>query len=126
MNLDIEANQIRQVLDEKRKEFHLTFEEKSHKYTMMDEYGQVRDDWPSVSKIIKLFYDEFPTEQAAIKKAKGDVELAEQLKQEWALAGTYSTNMGSRTHYLLEKKSVELFLYLCRVHNIFKLLYWLF
>jgi len=109
MNLDIEANQIRQVLDEKRKEFHLTFEEKSHKYTMMDEYGQVRDDWPSVSKIIKLFYDEFPTEQAAIKKSKGDVELAEQLKQEWALAGTYSTNMGSRTHYLLEKKSVELF-----------------
>lgn len=109
MNLENIANQIRQILDEKRKEFHLTFEEKTHKYTMMDKYGKLRDDWSSVSKIIKLFYEEFPTEEAALKKAKGDVKLAEQLKQEWTFAGTYSTNMGSRTHYLLEKKSIELF-----------------
>ena len=109
MELNKIANQIRQVLDEKRKEFHLTFEEKFHKYTMMDKYGKIRDDWSSVSKIMKLFYDEFPADEIAEKKAKGDIKEKERLLKEWSDAGTYSTNMGSRTHYLLEKKSIELF-----------------
>ena len=71
--------------------------------------GKVRNDFPSVSKVLKKFYTEFPTEEAALKKAKGDVVYAEQLKEEWAQAGTYSTNMGSRTHFFLEKETIGLF-----------------
>jgi hypothetical protein len=56
-----------------------------------------------------LFYEEFPTDEAAEKKSKGDPELKQQLIEEWAAAGTYSTNMGSRVHYLLEKKTIEMF-----------------
>jgi hypothetical protein len=102
-------NEINDVISQKQKELQLTFEEENHKYTMVNLDGQLKNDWPSVSKVMKVFYDEFPTEEAALKKAKGDVELAEQLKEEWAAAGTYSTNMGSRVHFLLEKKSHEIF-----------------
>lgn len=109
MDLNEVAKEIRDILSKKREEFGLTFEEESHKYTMMDLTGKLRDDFPSVSKVMKIFYEEFPTEEAAGKKSKGDPELKRQLIEEWAAAGTYSTNMGSRVHYLLEKKTIELF-----------------
>ena len=102
-------NEINNIISQKQKELQLTFEEENHEYTMVNLDGQLKNDWPSVSKVMKFFYDEFPTEEAALKKAKGDVELAEQLKEEWAAAGLYSTNMGSRVHFLLEKKSHEIF-----------------
>jgi hypothetical protein len=76
---------------------------------MLDTDGKPRSNWPSVSKVMKLFYDEFPADEIAEKKAKGDPEEKARLLKEWADAGTYSTNMGSRVHYLLEKKSVEMF-----------------
>jgi hypothetical protein len=66
-----------------------------------------RQDYPSVSKILKKFYREFPTDEAALKKSGGDPEEAEKLKEEWAAAGDYSTNMGSRVHFVLEKKTIE-------------------
>ena len=102
-------DEINNIILQKQKELQLTFEEENHEYTMVNLDGQLKNDWPSVSKVMKFFYDEFPTEEAALKKAKGDVELAEQLKEEWAAAGLYSTNMGSRVHFLLEKKSHEIF-----------------
>jgi hypothetical protein len=102
-------DEINNIISQKQKELQLTFEEENHEYTMVNLDGQLKNDWPSVSKVMKFFYDEFPTEEAALKKAKGDVELAEQLKEEWAAAGLYSTNMGSRVHFLLEKKSHEIF-----------------
>jgi hypothetical protein len=58
---------------------------------------------------LKNFYEEFPTEQAAYNKAGGDPDEQERLIKEWAAAGDYSTNMGSRVHYLLEKKTIEMF-----------------
>jgi len=108
-NLRDIATEIRDILDEKRKELGLSFIEEDHIYFMRDINGKVRNDFPSVSKVLKKFYTEFPTEEAALKKAKGDTELAEQLKQEWILAGTYSTNMGSRTHFFLEQETIKLF-----------------
>jgi hypothetical protein len=33
--------------------------------------------------------------------------VKQQLIEEWAAAGDYSTNMGSRVHYILEKKLIE-------------------
>ena len=109
MNLQEVSKEIREILEHKRNELELTFIEEEHKYFMKDLNGELRSDFPSVSKVMKKFYEEFPTEEAANKKSKGDPVLKEQLIKEWAEAGTYSTNMGSRVHYLLEKKTVELF-----------------
>lgn len=103
------AIEIREILDNKRKELELSFIEEDHIYFMKDLNGKVRNDFPSVSKVLKKFYTEFPVEEAAMKKAKGDPVIAEELKVEWALAGTYSTNMGSRTHFFLEQETIKRF-----------------
>jgi hypothetical protein len=66
-----------------------------------------KTDYPSVSKVLKKFYTEFPTEEAAYNKAKGDPQKQQELIEEWAAAGTYSTNMGSRVHFVLEKEVID-------------------
>jgi hypothetical protein len=73
---------------------------------MRDLDGNIRDNFPSVSKVLKHFYTEFPTEEAALKKAGGDYLEAERLKEEWAQAGRDSTNLGSRTHFFLEQDTI--------------------
>jgi hypothetical protein len=103
------SQEIREILDKKREELGLSFVEEEHIYFMKDLDGNVRNDFPSVSKVMKKFYRPFPTEEAAEKKSKGDPILKQQLIEEWAAAGTYSTNMGSRVHFLLEKRTIELF-----------------
>jgi hypothetical protein len=103
------AKEIRNLLEERRKELELTFVEDTHTYYMKDVDGVVRDTFPSVSSVIKYFYDEFDSEGISLKKAKGDLEVQQQLLDEWKAAGDYATNMGSRVHYLLEKKTIEMF-----------------
>ena len=103
------AKEIRELLELKRKELKLSFYEDTHSYKMIGLDGKVKSNFPSVSKVMKLFYEEFPTDQAAENKSKGDPELKAKLIKEWAEAGTYSTNMGSRVHYFLEKESVKRF-----------------
>ena len=103
------AKEIRNLLEERRKELELTFVEDTHTYYMKDVDGVVRDTFPSVSSVIKYFYDEFDSEGISLKKAKGDLEVQQQLLDEWKSAGDYATNMGSRVHYLLEKKTIEMF-----------------
>jgi hypothetical protein len=76
---------------------------------MKDINGEMRSDFPSVSKVIKYFYEEFDSEGISLKKAKGDPEVQQQLLDEWKAAGDYATNMGSRVHYLLEKKVIDMF-----------------
>jgi hypothetical protein len=76
---------------------------------MLDANGNLRSDFPSVSKVMKIFYDDFPTEQAAFSKAGGDPDEAERLMEEWAEAGRKSTNLGSRCHYLLEEHTLKEF-----------------
>jgi hypothetical protein len=102
-------DEILEIVKKRQQELQLTFEEEKHQYTMLDNKGVLKDDWYSVSKIIKKYYDEFPAEEIALKKAKGDVEEQQKLLKEWSDAGTYSTNLGSRTHFLLEQKSLEMF-----------------
>jgi hypothetical protein len=109
MDINRTAIEIREILEKKRQELELSFIEEDHIYFMKDKDGKLRNDFPSVSKVLKKFYTEFPTEEAALKKAKGDVVYAEQLKEEWAQAGTYSTNMGSRTHFFLEQETIKRF-----------------
>lgn len=109
MDLKKIAQEIRNIILEKQKEFQLTFEEESHTYTMLDESGNIRNDFPSVSKVMKLFYDEFPTEKAAFNKAKWDVDEAKRLMEEWAESGRKSTNLGSRCHFILEEHTLKEF-----------------
>jgi hypothetical protein len=103
MDLYKVAEEIREILNNKRKELQLTFEEEAHKYTMLSLSGELRSDYPSVSKVMKLFYDEFPTEKKAYEMSGGNPEETERLLAEWAEKGTRSTNMGSRVHYFLEE-----------------------
>ena len=109
MDLKKIAEEIREIVVQKQKELHLTFEEEAHKYTMMDLDGEIKSDFPSVSKVMKLFYAEFPTEQAAYNKAGGDPDEAERLMEEWAEAGRKSANLGSRCHFFLEEHTLSEF-----------------
>ena len=109
MDLKKIAEEIREIISEKQKDLQLTFEEESHKYTMLDKDGNLRSDFPSVSKVMKIFYDDFPTEQAAFNKAGGDPDEAERLMEEWAEAGRKSTNLGSRCHFFLEEHTLKEF-----------------
>jgi len=102
MKLSSIAQEIRELVTKRQQELGLTFEEDKHIYTMNG-----RKDYPSVSKVLKQFYTEFPTEEAAYNKAGGDPQKQQQLIEEWAAAGEYSTNMGSRVHYVLEKNVIE-------------------
>jgi hypothetical protein len=111
MNLKKIAQEIREILSKRREEIELTFIEDEHVYFMKDDDGEIRNNFPSVSKILKKFYEEFPAEEISLKKAKGDIVEQQRLLAEWKAAGDYSTNMGSRVHFFLEKKTLELFDY---------------
>jgi hypothetical protein len=102
MKLSNIAQEIRELIKSRQQELGLTFEEDKHIYTMNG-----RKDYPSVSKVLKQFYTEFPSEEVSYHKAGGDPQKQQQLLDEWAAAGEYSTNMGSRVHYVLEKNVIE-------------------
>ena len=102
MKLSNIAQEIRELVKTRQQELGLTFEEDKHIYTMNG-----RKDYPSVSKVLKQFYTEFPSEEVSYHKAGGDPQKQQQLLDEWAAAGEYSTNMGSRVHYVLEKNVIE-------------------
>ena len=102
MRLNDVAKEIRDIISQKQNELGLTFEEENHIYTMNG-----KTDYPSVSKVLKKFYTEFPTEEAAYNKAKGDPIKQQELITEWAAAGDYSTNMGSRVHFVLESEVIK-------------------
>ena len=77
MKIDLNevAKEIREILEKRRLELDLTFVEDTHTYYMKDLDGKVRDNYPSVSKVMKIFYDEFPAEEISLKKANGDLEV---------------------------------------------------
>ena len=107
MELKEIALELREILENKRQELELTFIEDTHTYFMKDVDGVVKNNFPSVSKVLKKFYPEFPTDEAAERKSKGNPVIKQSLIEEWAAAGDYSTNMGSRVHFFLEKKLIE-------------------
>jgi len=109
MELKKIAEEIREIISKRQEEIKLTFEEERHRYTMMDLDGEIKDDFPSVSKVMKLFYDEFPAEKKAFEMAGGNPDEADRILKEWAEKGRKSTNMGSRVHYLLEEHTLKEF-----------------
>lgn len=102
MKLSKIAKEIREVISQRQKELGLTFQEEKHIYTM-----DGKTSWPSVSKVLKKFYRPFPTEEAAYNKSGGDPEKQKKLIEEWAAAGSYSTNLGSRVHFVLEEEAIK-------------------
>jgi hypothetical protein len=104
MKLNEIAKELRDIISKRQEELNLTFKEEDHIYSMNG-----KTDYPSVSKVLKKFYREFPTEEAAYNKSGGDPIKQQKLIEEWSAAGTYSTNLGSRVHYFLEKKIIEMY-----------------
>jgi hypothetical protein len=107
MNLKETSQEIREILDEKRKAIRLSFSENKHIYYMMTNDGKITSSFPSVSKIIKNFFKPFDAQGISMRMAKGDLEIQKQLLTEWKQAGEDSVNLGSRAHFELEKYIVE-------------------
>lgn len=107
MDLKKIAEEIREILEEKRTELELSFLEENHLYFMKDVDGKYRNDFPSVSKVLKKFYEPFDAEGIAYKKAGGDLKEMHRLLEEWKNSGDYASNMGSRTHFYLETETIN-------------------
>lgn len=107
MDLKTISQEIRDIIANRQKEIKLTFVEEKHIYYMLDEKGKVRTNFPSVSKLVKKFHEPFDANAKALQMSNGDVEGQKKLLAEWKAAGDYSTNMGSRVHYLLESDLVD-------------------
>jgi len=109
MNLNDISLEMREVLEEKRKQLELTFIEDEHIYYMRDLNGEIKSNFPSVSRLISKFHKHFDSEGKALQMCKGDPEATKELLAEWKLAGDLSTNMGSRVHFELESDTIDRF-----------------
>ena len=109
MNLNEISLEIKDLLEKRRQELELTFIEEKHIYFMKDLNGEIKSNFPSVSKIIKKFHKPFDAEGMALKMSNGDPEGARQLQEQWKQAGDLSTNMGSRVHFELETDLISRF-----------------
>ena len=109
MDLYNTVEEIREVLEKRRQELELTFIEEDHMYFMRDTNGKLRNNFPSVSKVIKNFYTPFDAEGKSLQMADGDKVKQQILLEKWKASGEYSTNMGSRVHYLLESETISRF-----------------
>ena len=109
MNLRDISLEMREVLEDKRKQLELSFIEEDHIYYMKDLNGEIKHNFPSVSKLIAKFHKHFDSEGKALQMCKGDPEAAKELLAEWKQAGDLSTNMGSRVHFELETDVIDRF-----------------
>lgn len=94
---------INNILDNKRNEYKLTFEEEGHIYHMLNTKGELKNDFPSVSSVIMSFCTEFDAEGKSLQMCNGDVSKQKTLLESWKALGVYASHKGSRVHYELEK-----------------------
>lgn len=107
MDLKEISQEIKEILEERRKVIRLSFVEDKHIYYMMTNEGKITSGFPSVTKIVKNFHKPFDGQAISLSMAKGDLEKQKQLLAEWKQAGEDSVNLGSRAHYELEKYVIE-------------------
>lgn len=107
MDLKLIAEEIREIISERQKILELTFIEDEHIYFMKDTDGIIKNDFPSVSKLIKKFHKPFDAQSKSLSMCKGDEVESKKLQEQWSASGDYATNMGSRVHYILESELVE-------------------
>jgi hypothetical protein len=96
------AKEIRDIISDKQKELELSFVEDTHTYYIKDKNGVMRSDFPSVSTVIKQFYNDFPELDKSLEMCDGDIVEQDALLKEWRATADYANNKGSRVHYLLE------------------------
>lgn len=107
MDLKEVSQEIREILDQRRKAIGLSFVEDKHIYYMRDIHGNFTTKFPSVSKIIKNFFKPFDSQGISMRMAKGDLVEQKRLLAEWKQSGEDSVNLGSRAHFEMEKYIVE-------------------
>jgi hypothetical protein len=103
------SEEIRNIIIEEQKNRGLKFIEESHKYFIKNKDGELVSDLPSVSKVIKQFYEPFDTVGISERISGGDIELQYQKIMEWRNAGKDGMNIGSIVHYFLEKDITRIF-----------------
>lgn len=96
------AKEIRDIVAEKQKELDLTFVEDTHTYYIKNTEGEVVSNFPSVSTVIKQFYNDFPALEKSLEMCNGDVLKQDTLLKEWRATADYANSKGSRVHYILE------------------------
>ena len=74
---------------------------------MKDKFGVITSDYPSVSKVVKNYYEEFDAQRISGIMSKGDEVKQQELLNLWKEKGEYAANMGSRVHYFLEKFLID-------------------
>ena len=89
MNLTEIAQEIRECVEIRKKELELTFYEDEHIYFMRDLDGNHRNNFPSVSKVIKSFYIPFDAETKATQMTGGDEEETRILLEKWKITISY-------------------------------------
>ncbi len=109
INLTDISYEIRDLMEKRRNDLNLSFIEEEHIYYMKDVDGVLKRNFPSVSKVVKKFHSHFDAEGKALQMSNGDPEGQQKLLAEWKAAGDYSTNMGSRVHYVLESDTISRF-----------------
>lgn len=106
MNLLEISKEIKDLIESRRQKIQLSFIEEDHIYFMLNENGELRSDFPSVSKVLKEFYNPFDDNLKSFQMSGGDVLVQRELLKKWKMAADYSTNMGSRVHYILESELI--------------------
>jgi len=107
MDLHDIANEIRDLLENRRTQLNLSFIEEDHIYYMRNTDGNIVSTFPSVSSILKKFYIPFDDHGVSYRMAKGDLLKQQDLLESWKQAATSSSNLGSRVHYELERELVS-------------------
>jgi hypothetical protein len=98
------AADIRETLNEERANRRLIFEEEEHKYTIYDkESDRNIDTLPSVSALLKQWYEPFDSLTKSLEMSNGDETQAQDLRGEWEKKGEDASSLGSYVHYKLEQ-----------------------
>ena len=93
MNLLEISKEIKDLIESRRQKIQLSFIEEDHIYFMLNENGELRSDFPSVSKVLKEFYNPFDDNLKSFQMSGGDVLVQrELLKKHFKNAAIYSSN----------------------------------
>ncbi len=103
------SKDIRDILQIRRDELELSFIEDTHTYYMRNMNGEIKSDFPSVSTVIKQFYEEFPALEKSLSMCNGDIFEQDKLLNQWRGTSEYANSKGSRTHYLLESDLLKMY-----------------
>ena len=93
------GQEIRDLITKKQEELELSFVEDDHIYYIRDNNGVIRTDFPSVSTVIKQFYNDFPALDKSLDMCNGDIVKQDELLREWTGTADYANSKGSRVHY---------------------------